>query len=422
MSLSATATQPVRPGAAALRNLAWLSGDKVFAVVLGLVVFGLIARAYGPEGAGRFSYGVALLQATLGLALVCSSAAVMPRLCRLGDGAAARAVANVFVVRMAGSIVAAAAVAVYVVLAVDDPLRRNVALVMLLSVPLLEPFHAFSAFWISRNANGNPVLARGLGLLARLSVVAVALWAGAAAWVVALAWLVEAAVTASLQTGFLAGVRPAALLRRAVRRPRVSRYLRFGIRFAIGLWLSHLFLRLDRLWLAERMPAHDFGLYATAMQLVEVWQQVAMLMAGSMAPAFLYRHLRRSRRLRDHWGTLVLLGTTGLAGLVGALLAGRPLLTLVYGAEFGASHAYLVAGCAAAVLVFVDQFVQVAITANDRPVVLACKWGAACAVALAVLAVATPRIGAFAGPLGIAGGLLAGWLAVALAWRWRRPA
>ena len=54
----------------ALRNLMWLSGDKIVSVTLGLLVFGLIARQYGPGGAGQFSYGAAVLQAALGLSLV----------------------------------------------------------------------------------------------------------------------------------------------------------------------------------------------------------------------------------------------------------------------------------------------------------------------------------------------------------------
>jgi polysaccharide transporter, PST family len=404
-------------GSAALRNFAWLTGDKLLSVVLGLVVFGLIARHFGPEGAGRFSYSVALLQATLGLALVCSSAAVMPRLCRLSDGVAARAVANVFVVRLVGAVLAAGAVAVYVALAVDDPVRRAVTLTMLAAVPLLEPFQAFSTYWISRNRNGRPVSARALGLLTRLAVVLAALWAGAQPWVVALAWVAEALVTATLQTGFLGGVRPWSVLRGAVGVRRAGPYLRYAVRFAAGLWLSHLFLRLDRLWLAERMPGHEFGLYATAMQLVEVWLQVAMLIAGSMAPAFLYRALRRSNALRDHRATLALLAALGLAGLAVALLLGRELLVFVYGAPFAAGQGYLAAGFAAAVLFFVDQFVQISITANNRPWVLAAKWGAAVVAALATLALATKSLGAYAGPLGLTLGMLAGWAAVAVCYR-----
>ncbi len=408
-----------RPDAAglALRNLMWLSGDKVVSVVLGLLVYGLIARHYGPGGAGQFSYGVAVLQAALGLSLVCSSAAVLPRLCHLRDGTAARLVANVFAVRMVGSMFAALVVALYTVIAVDDPTRRTVTLIMLATVPLLEPFHAFSAYWLSRNQNRAPVLARGSGLIARLAVVAVALWAGAPAWVVALAWVAEALVAAAMQSASLRNVRPWRRLVGAVRAPRAKPYFHFGLRFAAGLWLSHLFLRMDRLWLAERMDAHAFGLYATAMQLLEVWLQAAGLLAGSMAPAFLYQALRRSNKVRDHWRTLATLASLGLAGFVGAVLFGPLLLTGVFGPAFAASQGYLMAGFAAGVLFFIDQFVQIAITANNRPGLLAMKWGAASAVAFATLVLATPHLNAYAGPLGIALGLTAGWIVVLL----RRP-
>jgi PST family polysaccharide transporter len=300
-------------------------------------------------------------------------------------------------------------VAVYAVLAIDDPARRLVTLVMVATVPLLEPFQAFSAYWLSRNQNRVPVVARGSGLLARLAVVAVALWAGAPTWVVALAWVMEAIVSATLQSASLRAVRPLRRLFNAVRSPRVAPYFKFGVRFTIGLWLSHLFLRMDRLWLAERMDPHEFGLYGTAMQLVEVWLQAATLLAGSMAPAFLYRAVRHSTRLRDHWRTLLLLGSLGVAGLLAAHLVGPWLLTQVFGTPFAASAGYLVAGFAAAVLFFLDQFVQISITANNRPGLLAAKWAGATVVALATLLTATPRIGAYAGPLGIALGLVAGW-------------
>jgi polysaccharide transporter, PST family len=417
---TATLAKPLRAPVAstALRNLLWLSGDKVVSVVLGLLVFGLIARHYGPGGAGQFSYAVAMLQAALGLSLVCSSAAVMPRLCRLRSGAAAMTVANVFVVRLIGSVLAALIMASYTALAVDDPLRRTVALILLTTVPLLEPFRAFAAYWVSRNRNRTPVLARGSGLVARLVVVVVALWAGAPPWVVALAWLAEALVSAAMQALSLRGVLPWRRLAAAVRTPRARLYFRFAVRFAAGLWLSHLFLRLDRLWLAEQMDAHAFGLYATAMQLVAVWLQAAAVLTGSLAPAYLYRALRQSSSVRSHWGTLAMLAGVGLAGLLGAVLLGPLLLSTVFGAAFAPSQPYLVAGFAAAVLFFVDQFVQIAITANNRPWLLALKWGTASAVALATLAWATPHIGAYSGPAGLALGLIASWIAVAVGARW----
>jgi hypothetical protein len=73
-----------------------------------------------------------------------------------------------------------------------------------------------------------------------------------------------------------------------------------------------------------------------------------------------------------------------------------------------------VAGFAAAVLFFIDQFVQIAITANNRPGLLAVKWGVASAVAFGTLVVGAPYVGAYAGPLGIALGIAAGWVVVLL--------
>jgi len=90
------------------------------------------------------------------------------------------------------------------------------------------------------------------------------------------------------------------------------------------------------------------------------------------------------------------------------------LLACVFGPAFAASQGYLLAGFGAAVLFFIDQFVQIAITSTNRPGALALKWGTACVAAAAVLVLATPRLGAYAGPAGIAAGILAGWLAVAL--------
>jgi len=400
---------------AAARNMLWLSVDKAVAVVLGLLVFGLIARILGPEGAGRFSYAVAVLQSTLGMSLVCSAAAVLPRLCRMTDGLACRAVGNVFVVRMGGSVLAALLAAAYVALTVDDPQRRLITLVMLAAVPLIEPFHAFAAYWQSRNDNRPLFVARGGGLLARLLLVLGALWLGAPVWVLALAWVLEAGLAALLQMRGISRARPWPVIVRAVTRLRTRLYFRYAVRFTGGLLLAHLFLRLDRLWLAERMGAQEFGLYATAMQLVEVWLQVALLLGGSIAPAFLYRDLQRSTALRSHVRVIAGFAGLGLAGWLGAFLFGPWLLVTVFGPAFAGSQGYLLAGFGAAVLFFIDQFAQISITATNRPGLLALKWSAACATTAAVLLLATPWLGAFAGPAGLAGGIVAGWLAMALA-------
>ena len=114
---------------------------------------------------------------------------MMPRLYRMSDGVAGRTVANMFAVRLVGSTCAALLAALYVGLAVEDPQRRLVTLVMLAAVPLIEPFQAFATYWQSRNHNRPLFVARSGGLLARLALLLAALWLGAPLWVLALAWV-----------------------------------------------------------------------------------------------------------------------------------------------------------------------------------------------------------------------------------------
>ena len=233
----------------AARNFAWLATDKVVATLLGLLVFGMIARHYGPVGSGHYAYALTLLQAALGLSLVCSTAAILPRLSRMSRGVSG-ALANVFVVRLLGSVVAASVVALYALLAIGEPDRLVIALMVVAAVPLVEPFFVATLYWQSRNDNRLPVLNRGVGLLVRTTVVAAAVAFGAPLWVPAVGWILEMVVVAVLQVRSMGGLGRWSGLAARVSVWRASRYFRYGVRFLLGIALGQLFLRGDRLVLA----------------------------------------------------------------------------------------------------------------------------------------------------------------------------
>jgi O-antigen/teichoic acid export membrane protein len=392
----------------ALRNAIWLGGDKLISIFAGLLVFGMVARTYGPEGSGHLAFAMAVLQTALGLSLVCSGAALLPRMCRQVH-AIPGMLANVFVVRLLASLLAAALAAMVVFVVVDDPTRRSVALIVLASVPLIEPFYLISTYWQSRNANRVPVVSRSVGVLSRLAAVALAVWVGAPLWVVALAWILEACISATLQTVSMKELVLLRSLRVRVRRSRLQAYLGYGSRFVAGLWLSHLYLRLDRLVFSELMPAADYGIYAAAMQLVEVWLQVATLVGVAIGPAFLYSNLRRDNSLAAQWRVFLFMAGLGALGCFAVFLFGKPVLALVFGAPFAASYPFLVAGMLFGVLFFADQIVQLAVTAANDTKTLALRWAIACAVALATQFLLFNRIGAYAGVAGLSLGLVASW-------------
>lgn len=387
-------------------------------MVAGLLIFGIIGRHLGPVGAGHFAYAVAILQVGLGLSLICTGSALLPRFCRIG-AALPGAIANVFALRMAAALLAALVVAAFTVFVVEDAQRRTVCLVLLGAIPLIEPFAVIATYWSSRNQNRPNVVARSTGLLARLAVVAVGVALGAPVWLLAAAWVLEAAINAGIQTLQLRSALAGKSLHRFVRASRTRGYLRFGARFVLGSWLHVLYTRLDRLILAERTPPEVFGLYATAMQLVDVWAQVAHLIAVSLATALLYRQIRAGRLLPAVMGTAAVMTTIGLVGLGAVWCCGSWFLTLVFGPNFADSQPYLLSGTAMAVLLFVNQTVQLTMAALNRPTRLVVMWAVAVAVASLAIWIGQDRIGLHAGPAGLALGMLAGWLSL-LAWpRWR---
>jgi PST family polysaccharide transporter len=412
---------PARPArkrarVAALRNFGWLMLDKALAVIFGLAVFGLIARWFGSTASGHFAYALALLQGALGLSLVCSAAVLLPRLYRMKTGIAAT-LANVFIVRLAGSLLAASAAALYALIVIDDPDRLKIALLVLLAVPLIEPFYTAVVYWQSRNDNRNPTLTRAAGLLTRATVVILAIFLGAPLWVVAFAWVLEASVSAFL---LYCSVRPLASWRVFVQRMSPQRsmtYARFGVRFLLGMWLSSLFLRIDRLVLGQLLPAQEFGVYASAMQLNDVWLQVSYMTGLAVGPAFLYKALAAPS---DSWQVLRVAGMLaglGCVGLLGALVFGEMAMSLVFGPPFASGAPYLVAGTAFGILLFSDQVVQLKVTAGNRPLALTVKWAAACLGAVAVQLSTFHTLGAFAGPTGLAAGIVCGWIGVLAAFK-----
>ena len=396
----------------ALGNMAWILGDKALAMALGLLIFGMIGRALGPVGAGHFAFAAALLQVALGLSLVCSASGLLPRFCRM-HAALPGAIANVFAVRMAASLASLAAVSIYCLLIIDIPERRTVSMVLLLAVPLIEPFAVIAMYWNSRNHNRPNVIARASGLLARTACIAIGIALGAAWWLLAMAWVLEAAINALIQTCQLRVALPGRPWLAFVSRRRCEAYLRFGARFVVGSWLHVLYTRLDRLLLGERMAEEPFGLYATAMQLMDVWIQVANLIGVSLATAYLYRRIRAGSYMPAFFATAGLMSAVGLAGLAGAWLFGAQMLRLVFGAPFVASQPYLLSGSALAVLLFANQIVQLTMATLDRPTSLVIMWLVAVAVAVPAIVFGYDVIGAHAGPAGLACGLVAGWISLA---------
>ena len=172
MAAAGASVSPLASGRrSGLVNLAWLMGDKLAALLLGLVIQGLIARSHGPGGTGHFAYAMVLLQLTLGLSMVCAGVALLPRFCR-ARRVVPGALIHLFVLRLLASLAAVALMGLFCLATIGDPQRLWVSLLLVATVPLIEPFYLFATYWQSRNHNRPTVLARSFGLVLRTALVA----------------------------------------------------------------------------------------------------------------------------------------------------------------------------------------------------------------------------------------------------------
>jgi len=394
----------------ATRNFLWQISEKVLAAGVGVLVFGLIARQYGPDVSGHYAYAMTLMQTALGMSLVCSAGALLPRVARMRLGVAAM-LANVFVVRLVGSTIATGLVAIYIASS-ESGMRLAVTLIALASVPFMEPFYVATMYWQSRNQNRAPVLNRSCGLAVRATLVVAAVAMNARPWVPAIAWFIEALIVARLHLLSLKELVAGRRIAARVSAWRIRRYSAYGARFLIGVLLGTLFMRADRLVLARLLDPHEYGLYATAMQLVEAWLQVAQVIGTSIGPTYLYAALRRHQTLRAHIPVIAGLALTGGVGLALAVMFGEQVIDLLFGARFERSYPFLVAGTAYGVLAFVDLFVVAYIAVARRPVLLTIKSATSLVTVLCALYLLFPDLQAQAGPASLAIGLLCGWLAL----------
>ncbi len=117
--------------------------------------------------------------------------------------------------------------------------------------------------------------------------------------------------------------------------------------FWLGLICMYLFLKLDRLMLERTISFADLGRYSAAQQLNENWITLALMLAQTLAPAFVYRVQRAADLRRNLWRLMAMTAVLMTGGaLVLDLLAGF-IIGRVFGPDYaGATDIFRWAGLA----------------------------------------------------------------------------
>jgi len=169
----------------------------------------------------------------------------------------------------------------------------------------------------------------------------------------------------------------------------------------------YLFLKLDRLMLERAISFADLGRYSAAQQINENWIALALMLAQTIAPAFVYRVQERAHLLRNVIRLMVLAAGVMVCGAL-VLDALAPLvITRVFGANYVGAIPIFRWCVWLSVPAGIEAIGNLVLLKYQAKFVLLTKWLLALAVAFAVNLIAIPRIGAFGALAGLAAGYAA---------------
>ncbi|MBU9197207.1 oligosaccharide flippase family protein [Burkholderia gladioli] len=393
--------------ARAAANLVWLGLERLTQIGVAIVISGLLARALGPDTFGKWQYANTLLLVLAPLTWVCGAEILVPTIVQRAPAELGSVLGSAFALRFSVSIVALALTWAGIAAGLVDPLVGAMLAGLAVTLVLREPFVGVINAWLQSMTYSKPqLIASMFAALGKALLVWLLVRAAAAPASYGWLWALEAgAIALALMLYYRR--RHGGRLGWRVEAPLFRHFASAGTVFWIGLVCMYLFLKLDRLMLERHVSFAELGRYAAAQQLNENWITLALLLAQTIAPAFVYRVSELPRLRRNVWRLIAM--TSAL--MIGGAAVLDLLAPLIIGRVFGPGYEQSVSIFRWAVWLSVPAGVEaignlVVLKFQARFVLLA-KWLLALAVAAIANAIAIPALGLYGALVGLAAGYLA---------------
>lgn len=393
--------------AKAVANLVWLGLERLTQIGVAIAISGLLARYFGPDVFGKWQYANTLLLVLAPLTWVCGAEILVPTIVQRPPAQLGAVLGSAFVLRIAVS--AAALVATWIAIAAGafDPLVGAMLAGLAVTMVFREPFVGVINAWLQSMTYSKPQLVTSM-----ITALAKAL----------LVWLLVRAAAGPARFGWLWALEAAAIgfalllyyrhrndgaLGWTFDKPLFRHFATAGTVFWLGLICMYLFLKLDRLMLERHVSFADLGRYSAAQQLNENWITLALMLAQTIAPAFVYR-VQDVARLRRN--IVRLIAMTACLMTAGALVldAAAPLIVgKVFGRGYEASVDIFRWAVWLSVPAGIEAIGNLIVLKYQAKFVLLSKWLLALAIAALVNLFAIPRLGLYGALVGLAAGYLA---------------
>ncbi|CAG4888034.1 oligosaccharide flippase family protein [Paraburkholderia saeva] len=391
----------------AFANIVWLGLERLTQIAVAIAISGLLARYFGPDTFGKWQYANTLLLVLSPVTWVCGAEILVPTIVHRPPEQLGTVLGSAFVLRIAVSGVALLLTWAGIAAGLTDPLVGAMLAGLAVTMLFREPFVGVINAWLQSMTYSKPQLLTSMTT---------------AIFKAALVWVLVRAATAPAHFGWLwaleSAVIGAVLLMYYIRRhggrlgwhldrSLFRHFATAGTVFWLGLICMYLFLKLDRLMLERTISFADLGRYSAAQQLNENWITLALMLAQTLAPAFVYR-VQDAVRLRRNM--LRLMGMTALLMVGGAivldLLAGF-IISRVFGPSYEGAIGIFRWAVWLSVPAGIEAIGNLVVLKYQAKFVLLSKWLLALAVAFVVNLLMIPRLGAYGALVGLAAGYLA---------------
>ncbi|HEF4775925.1 TPA: oligosaccharide flippase family protein [Burkholderia multivorans] len=393
--------------AKAVANLVWLGLERLTQIGVAIAISGLLARYFGPDVFGKWQYANTLLLVLAPLTWVCGAEILVPTIVQRPPAQLGAVLGSAFALRIGVS--AAALVATWIAIAAGafDPLVGAMLAGLAVTMVFREPFVGVINAWLQSMTYSKPQLVTSMfTALAKALLVWLLVRAAAAPARFAWLWALEAAAIGFVLLLYYRH-RNGGSVGWTFDKPLFRHFATAGTVFWLGLICMYLFLKLDRLMLERHVSFADLGRYAAAQQLNENWITLALMLAQTIAPAFVYR-VQDVARLRRN--IVRLIAMTAALMTAGALVldAAAPLIVgKVFGRGYEASVDIFRWAVWLSVPAGIEAIGNLIVLKYQAKFVLLAKWALALAIAALANWLAIPRLGLYGALVGLAAGYAA---------------
>lgn len=393
--------------ARAFANIVWLGLERVTQIAVAIVISGVLARYFGPDVFGKWQYANTLLLVLAPLTWVCGAEILVPTIVARPPAQLGTVIGSAFALRLSVSALALVLTWAGIAAGATDPLVGAMLAGLAVTMLFREPFIGVINAWLQSMTFSRPqLLASMVTAIAKAALVWLLVRMAAEPSHFGWLWALESAAIGAVLLVYYR-YRHGGRLGWHLDRGLFRHFATAGTVFWLGLICMYLFLKLDRLMLERTISFADLGRYSAAQQLNENWITLALMLAQTLAPAFVYR-VQDAARLRRNMVRLMAMTALLMVGgaLVLDLLAG-----FIIGHVFGPSYEGATGIFRWAVWLSVPAGIEaignLVVLKYQAKFVLLSKWLLALAVAFAVNLLMIPRLGAYGALVGLAAGYLA---------------